>query len=241
DFITVSKLPSELCKNIWLRCPKLLTIDLVGAPSRHTAMSSQKEDTQVMLIESVHHLQSFTLDAESMTPRICQVLLDLHCSWLEKIDLTIHQPRAEDFSIANKILATGVPNLMSFAMSALFYLESWQLLDCLAMFSRPWTCIWLMKVQVCGFAPTAMPVGMRVPGGKVAEAISTEGVPNVGADHFLATYGWVSVHVPYDSEANFGATDLKMPLGAFLEQSGTCPAICEITLNSFVCKGLHVE
>ncbi|KAG0341317.1 hypothetical protein BG000_009557 [Podila horticola] len=194
-------------------------------------MSSQKQDTHVMLIESVRHLRSFVLYAESMTPRICQALLDLHCDWLEKLDLTIHQPGAEDFSTANMILAS-CPNLVSFAMSAVYYFESWRPVDCLTMFSRLWICTKLMKVQVCGFAPTTVLVDRRVNGGESA-ASSTESGPNVGEDHLISTYGWVA-HVPDNREAHITAKDQTMLLGAFLEQTGTCPDLCEITLNTAV-------
>ncbi|KFH61936.1 hypothetical protein MVEG_12270 [Podila verticillata NRRL 6337] len=103
--VTVSRHTSELCRNIWC-CAKLSTLDLVGSPSPLIAMTPQTEDTYVMLIESLSHLQSFVFDAESLRPRICQVLLNLHCNWLERIDLTVHQPKTEDFSTANMILAS---------------------------------------------------------------------------------------------------------------------------------------
>lgn len=233
--VTVSRHTSELCRNIWRRT-KLSTLDLVGSPSPLIAMPPQTENTYVMLIESLSHLQSFVFDAESLRPRICQVLLNLHCNWLERIDLTVHQPRAEDFSTANKILAS-CPNLVSFAMRAIYFLNSWRPVDCLAMFSRPWTCPRLLKVQVTGFPPTAEPVCMKFDREETAETPTMIGAPNDddNVDHILSAYGWTAVHASDDREPHLAASDHRMLLGAFLEKTSTCPGLCEITLNSFVC------
>lgn len=236
--VTVSRHTSELCGNIW-RCTKLSTLDLVGSPSPLIAMTPQTEDTYVMLIESLSHLQSFVFDAESLRLQICQVFLNLHFNWLERIDLTVHQPKAEDFSTANMILAS-CPNLVSFSMSAIYYLESWRPVDCLAMFSLPWTCPKLLKIQVNGFPPTAEPVCTRLDGEEPAETPTQNGAPDVDVNHFLATYGWVAVHAPDDREPHLTASDCRMLLGAFFEKTSTCPGLYEINLSSFVCvKATH--